>query len=107
MKAAHTPGPWAVLPEEHDRPYIRVRGTQLGGRYKVANVAGPGYEGAHQREADETRANAQLIAAVPNLFDVAKLIEPLIPDLIATGLLTAEQTDSIRAAISKATGRAV
>lgn len=65
--AEHTPGPWAVLPEECDKPYIRVRGTRLGGRYKIANVLTPVYEGAPDREADETRANARLIAAAPDL----------------------------------------
>lgn len=64
----HTPGPWVVLPEEVDRPYIRIRGTRLGCRYKVANVIALDYEGVPAREADETRANARLIAAAPELL---------------------------------------
>lgn len=64
----HTPGPWQTLAEECDRPYIRVRGTQVGGRYKIANVLTPVYEGVHSKEADETRANASLIAASPDLL---------------------------------------
>ena len=39
-----------------------------------------------------------------DLLDVAKMIAPLIPGIIAMGWLTAEQTDAIRAAIAKATG---
>ena len=64
-----TPGPWEIKPEEVDRPYIRIRGTQLGGRFKVANVLSPDYDGVHHCEADETRANAQLIAAAPELLE--------------------------------------
>lgn len=63
----HTPGPWTVLPEELDRDYIRVRGTQLGKRYKIANVPTP--TNGVEREAEETRANARLIAAAPELLE--------------------------------------
>ncbi len=66
-KAQHTQGPWAILPEECDRPYIRIRGN-LGSRYKVANVITPVYDGSTEREAEETRANARLIAAAPDLL---------------------------------------
>lgn len=66
--SAHTPGPWRLLPEECDRPYIRIRGTQLGCRYKIANALTVIYEGVHEREANETRANARLIAAAPELL---------------------------------------
>lgn len=68
MTTNHTPGPWRALSEECDKPYIRIRGTKLGGRYKVANVLTPVYDGVHQREAEETRANASLIAAAPELL---------------------------------------
>ena len=67
--AKFTRGQWQVLPEEVDRPYIRVRGTALGGRYKIANVVTPTYEGVHEREAVETRANAALISAAPDLYE--------------------------------------
>ena len=69
-----TPGPWEIKPEEVDRPYIRIRGTQLGGRFKVANVLSPDYDGVHHREADETRANARLIAAAPELLEALQII---------------------------------
>jgi hypothetical protein len=68
MSAKHTPGPWTTLPEECHKPYVRIRGTRLGGRYKVANVLTPIYEGVHERDAEETRANARLIAAAPDLL---------------------------------------
>jgi hypothetical protein len=61
-----------MLPEECDKPYIRIRGTRLGGRYKIANVLTPTYDRVHQREAEETRANARLIAAAPDLLEALK-----------------------------------
>ncbi|EPI2106585.1 TPA: hypothetical protein ACKRWH_003773 [Providencia rettgeri] len=70
MEFKGTPAPWVTLPEESDRPYIRVRGTVLGGRYKVANVLTPNHKGVDPREAKETRANAHLIAAAPELLEV-------------------------------------
>ena len=71
-----TPGPWEIKPEEVDKHYIRIRGTQLGGRYKVANVLTPVYEGVHEREAKETRANAHLIAAAPELLEALQQTIP-------------------------------
>lgn len=72
MTAKHTPGPWETKPEECDKPYIRIRGTRAGARYKVANVITPVYDGIGAREAEETRANARLIAVAPDLLDVVK-----------------------------------
>ncbi len=101
----YTPGPWAVLPEECDKPYIRVRGTRLGGRYKIANVLTPVYEGAPDREANETRANARLIAAAPDLLEAAAAVvarwdTPSWKDAAPTGEVIAR----LRAAIAKARG---
>lgn len=59
-----TDGYWTDLPEEVDKDYIRIRGTNLGGRYKIANVLTPVYPGVHEREARQTRANAKWIAAM-------------------------------------------
>lgn len=77
-KAKHTQGPWEVKPEECDRPYIRIRGTRHGLRYKIANVPTPVHEGVHPREAEETRANARLIAESPEMLRLlARIIEDL------------------------------
>lgn len=69
----HTPGPWTVLFPEEEVPYLRIRGTRLGRRYKVANVLHPKYcqrwEELQKREDEETEANARLIAAAPNLLN--------------------------------------
>ncbi len=80
MSTEHTPGPWKALPEECDRPYIRIRGTVLGGRYKVANVLTPVYEGGPSHGAEETRANAKLIAAAPDLSAFAELVARMTTD---------------------------
>ncbi len=94
-KEMHTLGPWVTLPEEVDKPYIRIRGTRPGGRYKVANVITPVYEGVHEREADETRANARLIAAAPELLEALQNIEASTHDAMTAALA--------RVAIAKAT----
>ena len=67
-KFKFTQGPWRVLPEECDKTYIRIRGTRLGERYKVANIITPVHEGVLPLEAEETRANARLIKASPDMF---------------------------------------
>lgn len=63
----HTKGPWKILPEDHDKPYIRIRGTQLGMRWKIANVLIPN-DTWPEYDVIETRANATLIAAAPELL---------------------------------------
>lgn len=74
----YTPGPWTILPEEGDKDYIRIRGTRLGSRYKIANVIAPTYLGIYHHNARETRANTRLIAASPELFEMlCKTIETL------------------------------
>jgi len=111
----HTPGPWVILPEEVNRNYIRVRGTQLGMRYKVANVPTP-VQGL-EREAGETRANARLIAAAPALLKALERIarphdcgcKPCTStcrNQIALEIAVEEMQELARAAIAKATGSA-
>lgn len=113
MSAKHTAGPWSVLPEEVDRPYIRVRGTQPGGRYKIANVPTPVYDGVLDREADETRANARLIAAAPYLLNVVcemeAFSEAAMNDCIDAGdeqgrIVWLARLEHCRGAITKAQG---
>lgn len=98
----HTPGPWEAQPEEAHRDYIRIRGTQLGLRYKVANVLCPMYPGVADAELLETRANARLIAAAPELLEALKVAREWI--VLA---LTADRPERIQidAAIAKAEGK--
>lgn len=111
MSTKHTPGPWTVLPEEVDRDYIRVRGTRLGERYKVANVPTVTGRGVPAREADETRANARLIAAAPELLEALEVLEAYVANNIVTDYPTGIDIEGTafqraRAAIAKATGSA-
>ena len=67
----HTPSPWKILPEEVGRNYIRIRGTVLGGKYKIANIlhAEGDFGHFHDKEAEEVRANARLIATAPEMLE--------------------------------------
>lgn len=77
-KPMHTPGPWQVLPEEMGKNYLRVRGTVLGLRYKIADVRNPDYEGVTEKDAQMTRANARLIAAAPEMLSILQAM--LVPN---------------------------
>lgn len=66
LDSERTRGPWNVLPEEQDKEYLRLRGTRLGGRYKIANVHAPKPkdldEGWEAKEREESWANVFFIA---------------------------------------------
>lgn len=105
-----TKGPWRQLDEEVDKSYIRIRGTQLGGRYKIANVITPVYEGIPEWEAKETRSNAHLISASPELLEALQdmlsgwqYIRQTHGDLYGVGWDRAEQ--KAKDALSKALGQ--
>lgn len=116
MTAKHTPGPWTLLPEEADKDYLRIRGTRLGARYKVANVHMPRLWESHyvlrDRENAESVANARLIAAAPELLEAAKLVLEWYEaednhsgtDFYQRMQMCRDSEDAIRAAIAKATG---
>lgn len=101
----HTPGPWEILPEEAGRDYIRVRGTIPGSRFKVSNVLVTTYKGqateAYDREIKETRANARLIAAAPELLEALIACEKSMRE----ALYVPPSITKARAAIAKATGQ--
>lgn len=65
MSAQHTPGPWQISPDE-DGSYLRIRGTRLGSRFKVANVMAP--KDFLPKDDLESKANARLIAAAPEML---------------------------------------
>jgi len=71
-----TKGEWDVLSIESDKEYIRIRGTAIGGRYKIANVTDLKlhHDGKEWclREREESLANAHLIARAPNLYHALK-----------------------------------
>lgn len=102
MTAKHTPGPWTVLPEEADKDYLRIRGTRLGGRYKVANVHMPRLWESHyvlrDRANAESGSNARLIAAAPELLEALQFV------MTASGEQLSTAFEQAQAAIAKATG---
>lgn len=104
--AKHTPGPWEVLPIELDRDYIRIRGTQLGMRFKIANVIHPQYGATvgdiiRSTDAKESMANARLIAAAPELLAACRVA---FDQTCQVG--RPKDWEQLRAAIKKATGEA-
>ena len=79
-----TPGRWEVVEPEEGKPYYKIRGTQLGCRFKIANVlfvedTGLG-EALQKRQKDEALANANLIVASKELYDhMRALLESTVP----------------------------
>lgn len=93
----HTPGPWEVKPVEKDGDYLRIRGTCLGGVYTIANV--PVFENVSD---PEVMANANLIAAAPEMLEALKMILDDVFGYLAIDLATREFAEM---AIAKAEGR--
>ena len=74
-----TKGEWRIMPLEGDKEYIRIRGSVLGGRFKVANVSDLHEHHDPERgwckiEREESMANAHLIAAAPEMYAMLKEI---------------------------------
>jgi hypothetical protein len=95
----HTPGPWAVGPV-HQREAIRVidpHGSTLawcGAPQRVSN------EGSHTIDGEQ-RANARLIAAAPDLLDLAEQMLAVASVEMSSDLIAAAD-----AVIRKARGEA-
>lgn len=89
MDAKHTPGPWQV--NHGDQFQVCDADGKVRGCSPIATMHG---------SASEKRANARLIAAAPELLEVAQLI--LAEDLL--DFLPEEYVFRVRAAIAKATG---
>lgn len=105
---ARTPGPWKILPEEVDKDYIRVRGTVLGEKYKVANI--PCVPGAPEIDVENSRADARLIAAAPELMEACVVAHRKLGKIydanLDTSLTVGHEIDVLEAAIAKARGEA-
>lgn len=75
-----TKGPWEIKPIEDEKEYIRIRGTVLGGRFKICNVNDAKLHHSDElkwcaMEREESMANAHLIAAAPEMYDLLSTIE--------------------------------
>ncbi len=84
MPSKHTSGPWMTLPDEADKPYVRIRGSVAGSRFKIANVLKPIYKDPPEWEEEETRANVRLIEAAPDLLAAVEGLKQII-ELAAAG----------------------
>ncbi|AUR88462.1 hypothetical protein NVP1113A_61 [Vibrio phage 1.113.A._10N.286.51.E7] len=77
-EAKFTDGPWCIKEIEGDKEYIRVRGTRLGKKFKIANVIDlkTNHDESNWRKADraESLANAHLIAASPDMYKALVLM---------------------------------
>ena len=93
---AHTPGPWFTRREGFSTVYIEARIG--GGMLQEVAACGPTAAGIGQQ-----KANAQLIAASPELLEA---LQSLIDMDIAyqRGPKVSDAVDKARAAIAKATG---
>lgn len=69
-----TKGTWEVKATEDDKEYIRIRGTVIGGRFKICNVND---SKEHHKEGlswcamerEESMSNAHLISASPEMYN--------------------------------------
>jgi len=109
---AHTPGPWRA-----EGPFDADEVWYGGGFYKIGGPSGC-YLSAGYEDASTPRANAALIAAAPELLDVALAYEQWEADVLecadwsfSTPRLTQSQCDRLveiqtmrNAAIAKARG---
>lgn len=102
-----TPGPWKCLREEVNKNYIRISSTKVGERFAVANVLTPLYDDVHESEAKETRANARLVSAAPELLSALQHLVEVYDSEDGKQWTTASKKAAIaeaRAAIDKALG---
>ena len=68
---SHTPGPWKLTGDSQRSPYFKIRGTRLGGKWKVANCP---FIPEVFLDMAEAAANARLIAAAPDLLAALELM---------------------------------
>lgn len=104
MSETHTKGPWQVLPKEVDKDYLRIRGTRLGDRYKIANVLSPVPAAVSPGEAAVTYKNARLIAAATEMYEMLQQIYTSSAYTEATEWLPMAE---IKALLAKARGEAL
>jgi hypothetical protein len=83
---------------EADRPYIRVRGTALGGRYKIADV-----HAEFPAEDAESWANAHLISASPDLLAACRYALQFLDEYDTGHELHPSLRRTLAAAVAKAT----
>ena len=71
-----TPGQWEIREPEEGKPYYKIRGTQLGCCFKIANVLFVEDKNLipelHEMRKNEALANARLIVNAKDLYSKVK-----------------------------------
>ena len=65
---------WRALSPEADKPYLRIRGTRLGMRYKIADIPIADDGKGNDLYPQETAAIVRLVVVAPNLYLTLKNI---------------------------------
>lgn len=109
MTSKHTPGPWAVQNAEEctgRQLDDLVKWVVTGDQHSLWISSGPTWDPEH---AEESEANARLIAAAPELLEALQGTRREIAALVAAcgdGVCTAAALEAADTAIAKATGEA-
>ena len=105
MSAKHTPGPWHVA--EHDHGIVVCTDSAKKSQYGASRYAAiGGFNRNDQEQLAEALANARLIAAAPDLYNIAERVAHLNKNAgeIGAGMLASLVEDAILA-IAKSTGK--
>ena len=104
--SGHTPGPWLYRPQEFDDwGTVRASPDEQGRMWPICQARNPAvrhddYGRFRENGTDPFEANARLIAAAPELLEVARMVVGA-SDLAG---FSGPLGDAARAAIAKATG---
>jgi len=92
METKFTKGDWSILPIESNKEYIRIRGTSLGEKYKIANVIDLKDHHDNSKwcaiDRSESLANAHLIKAAPKLYAILDRIVEMQVKNYGDGMMT-------------------
>jgi len=106
MTSKHTPGPWAVQSAEEctgRQLDDLVKWVVTGDQHSLWISTGPTWDPEH---AEESEANARLIAAAPELLQTLQMVESVYRKNCVTEGEPSSVFDAMQAAIAKATGEA-
>lgn len=101
MNTQHTPGPWSVhwaMAQSGDASHI-VDGRDMAELSVIATVH------FHDDVEGETKANARLIAAAPDMLEALVKVEALLDAIKLTDYPVLDELYVVQAAIAKAKGQ--
>ena len=99
METKHTPGPWVVDP---DSPTDISPADDL--RLGIASICHADEAGGRWEFGQQSKANAKLIAAAPDLLEALQDCERVMSEELKGLLVIQPELKNARAAIAKATG---